>query len=166
MKPAEGALHDAGFKTNPITGQRVYDPSNCSPKLLTALWKADGGVADTVNTKQMGQTDEALEELQMRLHEHAAQLREVVPRSRRLSRSDGTLAKRSRGASPAASLSDEATDTGEPVALRKRRAIPESDDEEPMPMGSCAGLDDDELSALELDAPPPSPQPRSPPPSR
>ena len=58
-------LHDAGFKTNPITGQRVYDPSNCSPQLLTALWKADGGVADTVNTKQMGQTDEALEELHL-----------------------------------------------------------------------------------------------------
>ena len=87
----------------------------------------------------------------MRLHEHAAQLREVAPRSSRLSRSDGTLAKRSRGASPTASLSDEATDTGEAATVRKRRVITESDDEEPMPMGSCAGLDDDELSALEPD---------------
>ena len=111
-------LHDAGFKTNPITGQRVYDPSNCSPQLLTALWKADGGVADTVNTKQMGQTDEALEELQMRLHEHAAQLREVVPRSK-----PGALAKRPRSSSPASSSSGEGTDTGEPA--NKRRRMPE-----------------------------------------
>ena len=87
----------------------------------------------------------------MRLHEHAAQLREVAPRSSRLSRSDGTLAKRSRGASPTASLSDEATDTGEAATVRKRRVIAESDDEEPVPMGSCAGLDDDEPP---LQAPP------------
>ena len=44
----------------------------------------------------------------------------------------------------------QATKTGNLVAWRTRRVIPESDDEEPMPMGSCAGLDD-ELSALELD---------------
>jgi hypothetical protein len=144
-------LHDAGIRRNPVTGTAVFNPENCKPSLLTALWKADGGVADTINTKQMGQTDEALDELQMRLHEHAAQLREVAPRSSRLSRSDGTLAKRSRGASPTASLSDEATDTGEAATVRKRRVITESDDEEPMPMGSCAGLDDDELSALEPD---------------
>ena len=122
-------LFDAGIRRNPITGTAVFNPDNAKPSLLAAYWKADGSIADTIDTKQMGQTDEALDELQMRLHEHAAQLREVAPRSRRLSRSDGTLAKRSRGASPAASLSDEATDTGEPVALRKRRAIPESDDE-------------------------------------
>ena len=144
----------------------VFDPSVCAPALLTALWRGFCGVADTINTKQMGQTDEALAELQMRLHEHAAQLREVAPRSRRLSRSDGTLAKRSRGASPTASLSDEATDTGAPVAMRRRRVIPASDDDEPMPMGSCAGLDDDELSALETDAHPPlTPPPLSPAPS-
>ena len=158
-------LSDAGIGLCPSSGWPVLDPSVAVPALRTAIWRAYCGVASCVNTKEMGQTDEALEELKTRLHEHVAQLREVAPRSRRLSRSDGTLAKRSRGASPAASLSDEATDTGEPVALRKRRAIPESDDEEPMGMGSCAGLDDDELSALELDAPPPSPQPRSPPPS-
>ena len=127
-------LHDAGFKHNPMTGQRVYDPSNCSPKLLTALWKADGGVADTVNTKQIGETEEALEELQMRLHEHAAQLREVVPKARRLARSDGTLAKRSRE-SPTPSKSEEATEAteaGGPAASRKRRTIAESEEDEPM----------------------------------
>ena len=144
-------LHDAGIRRNPVTGTAVFNPDNCKPTLLAAYWRADGTIADTIDTKQMGQTEGALEELQMRLHEHAAQLREVAPRSRRLSRSDGTLAKRSRGASSAASLSDEGTDTGEPAAHRKRRVITESDDDEPMPMGSCAGLDDDEPP---LQAPP------------
>ena len=71
----------------------VFDPSVCAPALLTALWRGFCGVADTINTKQMEQTDEVLDELQMRLHEHAAQLRETAPRARRLARSDGTLAK-------------------------------------------------------------------------
>jgi len=159
-------LFDAEIRKCPVSGMPVFDPSACAPALRTALWRHYCGVADTINTKQMGQTDEALEELKLRLHEHAAQLREVAPRSRRLSRSDGTLAKRSRGASPTASLSDEATDTGAPVAMRRRRVIPASDDDEPMPMGSCAGLDDDELSALETDAHPPlTPPPLSPAPS-
>ena len=131
-------LHDAGIRRNPVTGTAVFNPENCKPSLLAAYWRADGSIADSIDTKQMGQTDEALDELQMRLHEHAAQLREVAPRSRRLSRSDGTLAKRSRAASPAPSLSDEGTDAGEPARerkLRPRRTIPESDDElEPTPM--------------------------------
>ena len=110
-------LYDAGLSYDPISGMPVFDPSGMKPGFQKALWRTFCGVADTINTKQMGQTDEALEELQMRLHEHAAQLREVAPRSRRLSRSDGTLAKRSRGASPAASLSDEGTDTGAPRSL-------------------------------------------------
>ena len=104
-------LHDAGIRRNPVTGTAVFNPENCKPSRRATYWRADGSIADSIDTKQMGQTDEALDELQMRLHEHAAQLREVAPRSRRLSRSDGTLAKRSRGASPTASLSDEATDT-------------------------------------------------------
>ena len=41
--------------------------------------------------------------------------------------------------------------TGAPVVMRRRRVIPKSDDDEPMPMGSCAGLDDDEPP---LQAPP------------
>ena len=73
-------LHDSGFKYDPITGMPVYDPSKCSPKLLSALWRAYCGVADTINTNELGQTDEALDELQMRLHEHAAQLRETAPK--------------------------------------------------------------------------------------
>ena len=120
-------LHDAGIRRNPVTGTAVFNPENCKPSLLAAYWRADSSIADTIDKKQMGQTDEALDELQMRLHEHAAQLREVVPRSRRLASSDGTLAKRSRK-SPTQSLSDEATEateTGEPAALRKRRVIAE-----------------------------------------
>ena len=121
-------LFDAEIRKCPVSGMPVFDPSACAPALRTALWRHYCGVADTINTQQMGQTDEALEELQMRLHEHAAQLREVVPRSRRLASSDGTLAKRSRE-SPTQSLSDEATveatETGEPAALRKRRVIAE-----------------------------------------
>ena len=86
-------LFDADLSYDPFSGMPVFDPSACAPALLKALWRGFCGVADTINTKQMGQTDEALDELQMRLHEHAAQLRETAPRSRRLSRSDGTLAK-------------------------------------------------------------------------
>ena len=139
-------LFDADLSYDPFSGMPVFDPSACAPALLKALWRGFCGVADTINTKQMGQTDEALDELQMRLHEHAAQLRETAPRARRLARSDGTLAKRSRTASPVPSLSDEGTDAGEPARerkLRPRRTIPESDDEdEPMPMGPVVGSDD------------------------
>ena len=78
---------------DPVSAMPVFDPSVCAPALLTALWRGFCGVADTINTKQMEQTDEVLDELQMRLHEHAAQLRETAPRARRLARSDGTLAK-------------------------------------------------------------------------
>ena len=84
-------LSDAGLGVCPTSGMPVLDPSACAPALRTAIWRAYCGVADTINTKELGTTDEALEELQMRLHEHAAQLREVVPRSRRLARSDGCL---------------------------------------------------------------------------
>ena len=113
-------LYDAGFKINPITGQCVYDPSNCSPKLLAALWKADGGVADTVNTKELGQTEEALEELKSRLLEHAARITENAPSSKRNKRlGQGALAKRS--SSSASSLSDEGTDTGEPGNRQRKR---------------------------------------------
>ena len=139
-------LSDAGIGVCFTSGMPVLDPSACAPGLRTAIWRAYCGVASSVNTKQMGQTDEALDELQMRLHEHAAKLRETAPRSKRLARSNGTLAKRSRGASPAPSLSDEGTDTGEPARerkLRPRRTIPESDDElELRPMPPVAGSDD------------------------
>ena len=111
-------LSDAGIGVCPTSGMPVLDPSACAPGLRTAIWRAYCGVASSVNTKQMGQTDEALEELQMRLHEHAAQLREVVPRSK-----PGALAKRPRSSSPASSSSGEGTDTGEPA--NKRRRMPE-----------------------------------------
>ena len=90
----------------------VYDPSKCSPKLLSALWRAYCGVAGTINTNELGQTDQALEELKSRLLEHAARITENV--SKRLGQAaPGVLAKRPRSSSPASSGSDEGTDTGE-----------------------------------------------------
>ena len=146
-------LHDAGISRNPVTGMAVINPEVCKPALLTAIWRADGNVADTVNTKQMGQTDEALDELQMRLHEHAAQLRKTAPKW--LSRSAGAQTKRSR-ASPSRSSSDEGTDAGEPARerkLRPRRVISESDDEDELIlMEPVAGSDDATDAAAEADA--------------
>ena len=110
-------LHDAGFINNPISGQRVYDPSKCSPKLLASLWRADCSVAETINNKQLGQTDEALEDLKSRLLEHSAQITETAPRSKRLGQgASGASSKR-----PRSSLSDEGTDTGEPTTMRRKR---------------------------------------------
>ena len=86
-------LYDAGLSNDPVSAMPVFDPSACAPALLKALWRGFCGVADTINTKQMGQTDEALDELQMRLHEHAAQITEQKQRRRA-----GALAKRSRAA--------------------------------------------------------------------
>ena len=111
-------LHDAGFKDDPISGMPVYDPSKCSPKLLSALWRAYCGVADTINTNDLGQTDQALEDLKSRLLEHAARITENAPRAK-----PGALAKRPRPSSPASSSSGEGTDTGEPA--NKRRRMPE-----------------------------------------
>ena len=70
-------LYDAGLCYDPVSAMPVFDPSACAPALLKALWRGFCGVADTINTKQMGQTDEALDELQMRPHEHAAQITET-----------------------------------------------------------------------------------------
>ena len=90
-------LYDAGLSYDPVSAMPVFDPSACAPALLKALWRGFCGVADTVNNKQMGQTDEALDELQMRLHEHAAQITET-----KQGRRAGALAKRPRAPSPAA----------------------------------------------------------------
>ena len=120
-------LYNAGLSNDPVSGMPVFDPSACAPALLTALWRGFCGVADTINTKQMGQTDEALDELQMRLHEHAAQLRETEPCSSRLRRSDGTPAKQL--CPSARSLSDEDAEQcadGDAVcgpAKRARRSV-------------------------------------------
>ena len=95
-------LYDAGIRRNPVTGTAVYNIDECKPALRTALWRADASIADTIDKKQMGQTDAALDELQMRLHEHAAQITETKQRRRA-----GAVAKRSRASSPAASSSGE-----------------------------------------------------------
>ena len=125
-------LHDAGFKYDPVTSMPVYDPSKCSPKLLSALWRAYCGVAETINTKELGQTDEALEELKARLLEHAARITENAPPSKQLCQvAPGASAKRPRS-SPASALSDEGTDTGEPGSRqqqKRQRMFDESMDE-------------------------------------
>ena len=115
-------LYDAGLSYDPVSAMPVFDPSACAPELRKALWRGFCGVADTINTKQMGQTEEALEALQMRLHEHAAQITE----NKRLG-PGGALAKRPRALSPAASSSDEGTDTGRP-GKRQRRPMVLSDE--------------------------------------
>ena len=151
-------LFDAGIRRNPITGTAVFNPDNAKPSLLAAYWKADGSIADTIDTKQMGQTDKALDELQMRLHEHAAQITE-----KKQLRQAGALAKRPRSSSPAASSNDEGTDTGRP---RKRPMRPMTDDDaSTTSVLQFSGGDD----TVELDMPqalPSSPQPPpAPPPS-
>ena len=125
-------LHDAGFQYDPISGQPVYDPSKCSPELLSALWRAYCGVADTINTNELGQTDQALKDLKSQLLEHAARITENVPSSKRLGQAaPGASAKRPRSSSPASSLSDEGTDTGEPGnRQRKRHRMPDESRDE------------------------------------
>ena len=59
-------LYDAGLSYDPVSAMPVFDPSVCAPALLTALWRGFCGVADTINTKQMEQTDEVIEEQQPR----------------------------------------------------------------------------------------------------
>ena len=46
-------LFDAGIRRNPITGTAVFNPDNAKPSLLAAYWKADGSIADTIDTKQI-----------------------------------------------------------------------------------------------------------------
>ena len=162
-------LSDAGIGVSPCSGMPIFDPSVCAPELRTAIWRAYCAVATSVDSKALGQLDEALEEMQTRLHEHAAQLREIVPRSRRLCEgAPGALVKRPRSSSPDSSLSDEGTDTGEPAHRhqRKRMSVEANVGGSVPPF---AGSDD----TAELDMsqplpsapqPPPAPPP-SPPPS-
>ena len=100
-------LYDAGIFKDPLSGMPIFDPSACAPKLRTALWRAYCGVATTVNTRALGNTDEALEELITRLREHA-----------NTSRSVEHQAKRARTASPlsqdgAMESDEEEADAGE-----------------------------------------------------
>ena len=146
-------LSDAGIGVCPTSGMPVLDPSACKPALRTAIWRAYCGVASSVNTKQMGQTDEALDELQMRLHEHAAQITEKKRR-----RPVGALAERKRASSPAASSSDEGTDTGK----RQRLIRPMSDDDaSTTSVPQFAGSND----TAELGMPQPLPSAPAPPPA-
>ena len=97
-------LYDAGISQCPFSKMPIFDPSACTPKLQTALWRAYCDVATTVNKRVLGHTDEALEELRAQLRDHVAR-----------------PAKR-----PRASCDDEATDvdneeTGEQPGRKRRR---------------------------------------------
>ena len=97
-------LYDAGISQCPFSKMPIVDPSACTPKLQTALWRAYCDVARTVNKRVLGQTEEALEELRAQLRDHVAR-----------------PAKRLR-----ASCDDEATDvdneeTGEQPGRKRRR---------------------------------------------
>ena len=63
-------LFDAGFKSDPVSGLPVFDPSACTPALLESVWRSYCGVADTINTKELGGTGAALEGLWAHLLEH------------------------------------------------------------------------------------------------
>ena len=49
-------LFDAGFKSAPVSGLPVFDPRACTPALLESVWRSYCGVADTINTKELGGT--------------------------------------------------------------------------------------------------------------
>ena len=66
-------LFDAGFHSDPISGMPVFDPSACTPALLESVWRSYCGVADTINTKELGGTGAALEGLWAQLCEHAGE---------------------------------------------------------------------------------------------
>ena len=66
-------LFDAGFKSDPVSGLPVFDPSACTPALLESVWRSYCGVADTINTKELGGTGAALEGLWAHLLEHAGE---------------------------------------------------------------------------------------------
>ena len=109
-------LHDAGFKSDPISGAPVYDPSKCSAALLAALWRAYCGVADTINTKELGQTGEALDDLHARLREHAGGTVQATQRC--IPRPVAMSERRKRGI---VLSEDEATDVDEGDDGKRRR---------------------------------------------
>ena len=63
-------LYNAGIGKCPVSGMPVFNPSACAPGLQKAIWRAYCGVAISVNTKQMGRTDEALDTLKEQLRAH------------------------------------------------------------------------------------------------
>jgi len=63
-------LYNAGIGKCPVSGMPVFNPSVCSPGLQRAIWRAYCGVASSANTKKLGQTDAALDELKAQLREH------------------------------------------------------------------------------------------------
>ncbi len=64
-------LYDAGIGKCPVSGMPVFNPSACSPGLKEAIWRAYCGVAISVDMKQLGRTDEALDTLKEQLCAHA-----------------------------------------------------------------------------------------------
>ena len=111
-------LFNAGIRKCPLSGMPVFDPSACTPQLRATLWRHYCGLATTINTKELGQTDESLEDLQTQLHEHA---NAALPVTRQ--------AKRARSPSHQASDADDAeTDTGE--LQRRRGKVPTTSEDD------------------------------------
>ena len=93
-------LHDAGLSNDPVSGMPVFNPDACSPALLDALWRCFCGVATTINTKELGETDDALEVLKVQLREHAAAVPKAVSSApKQLRKASSASAKRKRAES-------------------------------------------------------------------
>ena len=110
-------LFDAGVSQCPLSGMPIFDPSKCAPNLRTALWKGLCSVAKTVNTTELGQVDEALDELREKLHEHAGEGHAAKGHKRRCRTFDSD---------------DEVTDTGESNKRVRPHRIADNDKDDAM----------------------------------
>ena len=106
-------LFDAGFKSDPVSGLPVFDPSACTPALLESVWRSYCGVADTINTKELGGTGAELEQLWAQLREHAGEAAAATPAARRPTQPSAPAAGRGRKQRRIPLSEDEATDVDE-----------------------------------------------------
>ena len=113
-------LSDAGFKSDPISGLPVFDPSACTPALLESVWRSYCGVADTINTKELGGTGAALEGLWAHLLEHAGEAAAATPAARRPTPPSAPAAGRGRKQRRIPLSEGEATDVDEGEGKRRR----------------------------------------------
>lgn len=68
-------LYDAGLGVCPVSGMPVLDPSKCGPALQHAIWRAYCGVARSVDSRHLGGTSDALDDLSNQLREYVRQWR-------------------------------------------------------------------------------------------
>ena len=64
-------LWDAGLRYDPVSGMPIFNTSACKPALLDSIWNLYCGVADTINTKVLGETGAAFKDAAAHLFEHA-----------------------------------------------------------------------------------------------